>query len=97
MKKYIVLGLLILVIGSMVIVPMLQNDDDSEIVPATFLFKDNLATKWKEVVPLRFKIQSDEIEKLELLYNDSVLKSWKNLRTVPARERWLGEGGMTTW
>lgn len=78
MKKYVVLGLLILVIGSMIIVPMLQNDDESEIVPATFLFKDNLATKWKEIVPIRFKIQSDEIEKLELLYNDSVLKSWKN-------------------
>ena len=79
MKKYVILGLLVLVIGSMVIVPMLQGDDtETEIVAAQFDFKDNLATKWNHEVPIGITISTDGIKKLELVYNDSTLKVWDN-------------------
>ena len=77
MKKYVILGLLVLVIGSMVIVPMLQGDDtETEIVAAQFDFKDNLATKWNHEVPIGITVSTDGIKKLELVYNDSTLKVW---------------------
>lgn len=80
MKKYIIIGILILLIGSMILVPMLQNgnNNDSEMVVAEFAFKDNLATRWNETIPLEISINSDDIEKLELIYNDSVFKTWNN-------------------
>ncbi len=79
MKKYVILGLLVLVIGSMVIVPMLQSDDtETEIVAAQFDFKDNLATKWNREVPIGITVSTDGIKKLELVYNDSTLKVWDN-------------------
>ncbi len=79
MKKYIILGLLILVIGSMIIVPMLQNkDDNTEIIAAQFDFKDNLATKWNREVPIGITVSTNGIKKLDLVYNDNVIKTWKN-------------------
>ena len=79
MKKYIIVGILILLIGSMVVVPMLQNNsDEEEIVAAEFSFKNNLATRWNEIIPLEIAIKSSDIEKLELIYNDSVFKTWSS-------------------
>ncbi len=79
MKKYIILGLLILVIGSMIIVPMLQNKvDNTEIIAAQFDFKDNLATKWNREVPIGITVSTNGIKKLDLVYNDNVIKTWKN-------------------
>jgi glutamine cyclotransferase len=79
MKKYLILGLLALIIGSMVIVPMLQGDSDEDVqIPAEFGFKDNLATRWDEAISLEININSEEIVKLELIYNDSVFKIWNN-------------------
>lgn len=82
MKKYIIIGLLVLVVAAMVIGPMLNNDGGGgateEEAPALFTFKDNLATKWDEVIPLSIDVNSQEIEKLELIYNDSVFQTWKN-------------------
>lgn len=82
MKKYIIIGLLILAAAAMVIGPMLSKNNGGgtieEDAPALFGFKDNLATKWNEVVPLSISVNSKEIEKLELIYNDSVFNVWKN-------------------
>ena len=79
MKKYIIVGILILLIGSRVVVPMLQNNsDEEEIVAAEFSFKNNLATRWNEIIPLEIAIKSSDIEKLELIYNDSVFKTWSS-------------------
>ncbi len=81
MKKYIIIGLLVLVAAAMVIGPMINNnngeDPSEEEAPALFTFKDNLATKWNEVVPLSISINSKEIKKLELIYNDSVFQTWE--------------------
>ena len=79
MKKYIIVGILIILIGSMVVVPMLQNNsDEEEIVAAEFSFKNNLATRWNEIIPLEILVKSSDIEKLELIYNDSVFKAWSS-------------------
>ena len=75
MKKYIIIGLLLLVVASMIIKPLLSGGDSSEI-PATFEFKENLATVWNKQIELKINVNSDDIEKLELIYNDSVFKTW---------------------
>jgi glutaminyl-peptide cyclotransferase len=80
MKKYIIIGLIALALAAMILGPMLGNnrgggstDDEA---PALFAFKDNLATKWNEVIPLSISVNSAQIEKLELVYNDSVFQVW---------------------
>ena len=79
MKKSIIIGLLILLIGSMVIVPMLKGRNSvEEVEAATFAFSENLATKWDQAIALEINVNSDDIVKLELIYNDSLYKTWKN-------------------
>lgn len=78
MKKYIIIGLLLLFVGVMFIAPLFKGNDDDFSHPAEFSFKDNLATRWDEAVKLGIVLHSDEIEKLELIYNDSVFKTWEN-------------------
>lgn len=81
MKKYLILGLIVAVIGAMVLVPLLKNtsaDDGLENeAAAVFDFKDNLATRWDEAVNISLKIQSEEVVKLELFYNDSLFQTWE--------------------
>lgn len=83
MKKYIIIGLLLLFIGTVIVVPMLRKDSSEESsIPATFLFKDNLAAKWNQSVEISIKVNESEIQKLELVYNDSVFKTWNNPKGV---------------
>lgn len=82
MKKYIILGVLILVIGSMVLIPYFKNNSNKSTdvateLPATFSFKDNLATTYNSVVELEININSEDIDRLELIYNDSIFKTWQ--------------------
>lgn len=81
MKKYIILGVIALVIGSMVLIPFFQNksseaNDFSNELPATFSFKDNLAVTYNEVIELTVSINSNSIKELSLVYGDSILKIW---------------------
>jgi glutamine cyclotransferase len=82
MKKYIILGVLILAIIAMIVGPMINERGGTyppeEEAPALFTFKDNLATRWNEIVPLTIKVQGKDIQKLELIYNDSVFNTWTN-------------------
>lgn len=82
MKKYVVIGLLVLVVLAMVIGPMLgkgsNNNGSEDTKPAEFTFESNLATRWDEVVPLKMVVNSEEVVKLELIYNDSVFQTWNN-------------------
>lgn len=82
MKKYIIIGLLLLVGGVFLLKPLFtdggETDPTEEVLPAQFKFEDNLATVGDEKAPLEISINGDDIEKLELYYNDSVLKTWKN-------------------
>lgn len=82
MKKYIIIGLIVIVGGVLLIKPLFKNevvgDNPKEVLPALFDFQDNLATVGNEKAPLEITINNDEIAKLELLYNDSILKTWTN-------------------
>jgi glutamine cyclotransferase len=78
MKKYLIIGLILAVIGAMVIVPLLKNDGgDEEQTGATFEFTENLATRWDEAVKIQINVNSEEIKKVELFYNDSLFQTWE--------------------
>ena len=80
MKKYLIIGLILAFVATVIFVPLFKNNDaiSDEQTPAVFAFKDNLAAKWGEVVPLIIHIQRNEIAKLELVYGDSVFHVWNN-------------------
>lgn len=83
MKKYIIIGLLLLFVGTVVIVPMLKKDSDEDsTLPATFLFKENLASILNKEIELSIQVNASDVEKLELVYNDSVFKTWTNPQGV---------------
>ena len=80
MKKYVIVGLIIIVGGALLIYPMLQTDDPivEYPAPAEFKFVENLATVGDEVVPVSISV-SEKLSKLELYYNDSLFTTWTNL------------------
>lgn len=82
MKKYIVIGLIVLVGGVLLLKPLFNNnsieDGPEEVLPALFNFEENLATVGDEKASLEITVNSEEISQLELYYNDSILKTWKN-------------------
>jgi len=80
MKKYLIIGLVFIVLGALVVIPMLKSTPtvEEDEIPAVFAFNDNLATKWDETIQLEININQDDIAKLELIYNDSVFKTWNN-------------------
>src|SRR5690606_13552102 len=79
---YIIIGLIAIVGGVLLLKPLFKDevieDNPKEVLPALFSFNDNLATVGDEKAPLEIIINNDEIAKLELLYNDSILKTWTN-------------------
>lgn len=82
MKKYIIIGLIVLVGGVLLLKPLFKGEvikeNPKEILPAVFAFNENLATVGDEKAPLEITINDQEITKLELFYNDSLLKTWSN-------------------
>lgn len=52
--------------------------EDAEITPAIFSFSDNLSTVYGETIPLKIKVLEKNIEQLDLLFEDSVFRTWKN-------------------
>jgi glutamine cyclotransferase len=78
MKKYVIIGLLLLAGLAMILGPLLQNEKviEPDVHPAEFAFEANLATRWDEVVPLKIRVNSEDVVKLELIYNDSVVQTW---------------------
>ena len=80
MNRKIIIGVLILAAVAFIVAPLLKNNstDVEETLPAVFAFESNLATKWDERVDLQITIQSDDIQTLELVYNDSIFHKWSN-------------------
>ncbi|MEY4603467.1 MAG: hypothetical protein RIT43_759 [Bacteroidota bacterium] len=81
MKRYLILGGILAVVLAMILRPFFSGKNtniEDEVIPATFAFQENLATKWGEQVELSILVQESGIEKLELIYNDSVFKTWSN-------------------
>lgn len=52
--------------------------DDSDKIPVTFSFSDNLSTVYGESVPLKIQVLEKDIAKLELVFEDSVFQTWSN-------------------
>ena len=80
MKKYILIVLILIVGGTLLIFPLLKEDavefkKMERSNAALFTFKDNLAVVGDEAVPLEIKI-NQEIKKMDLYYNDSLISSW---------------------
>ncbi len=97
MKKYLIIGLIFIVLGALVLVPLLKTTTpvEDEEIPAVFAFNDNLATRWDETIQLEININKDDISKLELIYNDSVFKTWNNPKgkiTFPFKAGYYGLG-----
>ncbi|MFN5787018.1 MAG: glutaminyl-peptide cyclotransferase [Flavobacteriia bacterium] len=99
MKRYVIIGLIAAVILSMILVPMMRGGDsdvpEEDLIPATFGFEENLATKWDETVQIEILINEEGISKLELIYNDSTLKTWTNPSgkiTIPFNAGFFGLG-----
>lgn len=75
MKKYAILAVLILVVGAMVLVPLMKNSGSDEPIMATFDFKEDIQTPYGRLLPIQFSVP-EGISKVELIYNDSVFKTW---------------------
>lgn len=81
MKKYVIIALIILVAGSTIYYSFFKSVpvDETEIA-ALFDFKENLAAVDGEVTPITIQV-NENLTKLELYYNDSLLKTWKNVKS----------------
>lgn len=80
MKRYAIIGLLLLLIGAFVLVPLLKDsgEDPSETeISSTFNFNENLETTFAKAVPIAFTVNVAGVKKVELIYNDSIFKTWK--------------------
>ena len=82
MKKYLIIGLILAVIGAMFIVPLLKEQPEEIELAATFDFQDNLATRWDEAVKINVNVLSEDVAKVELFYNDSLFQTWEKPRTT---------------
>lgn len=78
MKKYIIIGLIILVGGALLIYPFLKEDEfDGPFAKFNFI-ADDLAMHVGETVELKIDVLYDEVTKLELLLDDQPVKSWNS-------------------
>ncbi len=82
MKKNIVIGLLVLVAGAFIYAQFFGSKEEEkptkESAPAAFAFEQNLATVGDEVAPLKISV-NEPLSSLELIYNDSVFQTWKDV------------------
>ncbi|MDD2982730.1 MAG: glutaminyl-peptide cyclotransferase [Crocinitomicaceae bacterium] len=61
------------------IVQSCKNDPvDSDKIPVSFAFSDNLSTVYGQSVPLKIQVLEKDISKLELVFEDSVFQTWTN-------------------
>ena len=81
MKKHVIIGVILIVTSALMLAISCSDSNDSnfheETPPALFSFKDNLATVVDESVKLEIQVNK-KIKKMELFYNDSLLKTWDN-------------------
>ncbi len=82
MKRYIIIALILLVAAATIYSLFRGNDPGPDVepdkLPAVFAFQENLATVGDEVVPLTINV-TENLPKLELFYNDSLVQTWTNV------------------
>jgi glutamine cyclotransferase len=76
MKRIALLVIIALVLIGMFVAPMMMNKGSEDESAALFLFKENLASKWDEVIPISFEVLDSDVEKIEIVYNDTVFKTY---------------------
>lgn len=82
MKKYLIIGLLLLAGVAMILQPLLSDNTEIPVeseIPASFTFKDNLASTWNKIIPIEIEIK-EGVETLELIFNDSTFQTWKQAK-----------------
>lgn len=77
MKKYLIIGLLLVAAAAFVLAPLFRSNPiepavETE-VPAKFTFQENLITAFGNNITIEADIFSDEIQKIEVVYDDTVL------------------------
>ena len=82
MKKYVIIGLVVLVGGFLLIKPLFDNNNsDPKITKqkpaANFTFSNNLAAIRTTVIPLEVEV-NEELSKIEIIFNDSIIAFWEN-------------------
>ncbi len=77
MKKIIVIVLVVGMIAGL-IVPLLNDENKIEGDPISFSFKENLASRYGEVIPVDFEVKA-QMASVSLVFNDSVFKTWTDI------------------
>lgn len=78
MKKYLIIGVLVLFAFAIVYKSFFSESSSSTEFSASIDFNGNIASKMGDKIPLKINVNSGDIKKLEIVYNDSVLKEWEN-------------------
>ncbi len=81
-KRILILVFILLMVGSLVIVPMIDNYSSSPVVSdevfAEFAFTDNIELKFGDVRKVSIKHPKSKASKIELFIDDSLVQSWSN-------------------
>jgi glutaminyl-peptide cyclotransferase len=84
MKKYVIIGLLLAVAAAFVIAPFLRPDsngtENAEEAPAQFDFTENLITVYGQNIDVKASILSDDVARIEIVYDDTILYIKENPR-----------------
>lgn len=98
MKRIVIISLIVLVGAALLIVPLLNKNGNNTVAvtkdPAVFAFKGPLAVVGDEEVNIGIEINSDDIQLLQLIYNDSVLNAWDNPKGQLSFKYALGKHGI---
>lgn len=86
MRNYKQIGIIVVILALLVvfvIVPLMKSkatdtEEDTALPLAKFKFDQNLAGEFGKVLPLEFSVNSPEVKKVELFFQDSLVKSWAN-------------------
>lgn len=78
MKKSIIIGLVVIVGGALLLMPLLKGEEFEGSYAKFNFIQDDLAMHVGETVELKIDILFEEITELELLLDDRPLKSWKS-------------------
>ena len=98
MKRIFIISLILLVGAILLIFPLIRDEkgsiEEDKREPAVFLFNGPLAVIGEEEVTIGISVNSNEIDRLQLIYNDSVLNSWLNPRGELSFTYALGKHGI---
>jgi glutamine cyclotransferase len=77
MKRYLIIGLLLLIAAAFVFSIFRNTGEENDTgFPASFNFEENLQLKYGSDAPIAFTVNESGVKKVELIYNDSVFSTW---------------------